>query len=105
MRDYRVWWGFFVFFIVVSVFAVQQRYRGWRRATALLETLDPAERSALSRRVRREGWRLVLMVGSIAAMTALVFAALGGAPAALVQALRVAAVGGVVGVLLLGLRR
>lgn len=105
LRDYRVWWALFVFFAVLSLLAVQHRYGRWRRASRALQQLSEPERTTLARRWRLEGWRLVLMAGSILAMTGLVFAALLGAPATLILLLRVLAITTVVGVLLLGLRR
>lgn len=105
MRDYRVWWALFVFFAVLSLLAVQHRYGRWRRASRALHDVDEPERTVLVRRWRIEGWRLVFMVASIAAMTGLVFAALLGAPAPLILLLRFLAVASVVGVLLVGFRR
>jgi hypothetical protein len=57
------------------------------------------------RRLRREGWRLASMAVSLVVMTALVFAALLGAPAALLLGLRATAVVAVVGVIALSVRR
>ena len=34
MRDFRVWWGLFVFFAALSVLAVQRGHRRWSRARA-----------------------------------------------------------------------
>ncbi len=62
------------------------------------------ERARLARRVRLEGWRLVLMTTSILAMTALVFAAFLAGPPALLLALRILAVTSVLGVLVVSTR-
>ncbi len=104
MRDFRFWWALFVFFAVLSVIVVQRGYRRWRSARDLLSAPGAPALHALDRRVRREGWRLASMVVSLVAMTALVFAALLGAPHALLLTLRVAAVAGVAAVLWLSLR-
>jgi hypothetical protein len=84
--DFRVWWALFVFFGVLSVLAVRQAYRRWRRAGDV-----------------REGLRFACMTLSVVAMTGLVFAALLQAPAALLLGLRALAVGGVIGVVWLSL--
>jgi hypothetical protein len=105
MRDFRVWWALFVFFAVLCVLALQRGYRRWRRLLPLVAAVPGPQRAVQERRLRREGWRLASMAASLLAMTALVFAALLGAPPALVLALRAAAVGGVLGVIGLGLRR
>jgi hypothetical protein len=103
MRDYRLWWGLFVFFLVISVVVVQRRYRRWVRARRALADLDHPEPAG--RLVRLEGWRIVLMMVSLVAMTGLVFAVLLRAPPALISLLRLLAVAAVAGVLVLGLKR
>jgi hypothetical protein len=95
LRDYRVWWALFVFFAALGVLVVQRRYRLWRRAKGA--SVEP-------QRVRREGWRLVMMTASLIVMTGLVFGALLGAPPALLLALRLLAIGSVLGLVLLSLR-
>lgn len=105
MSDYRFWWGLFVFFGVLSVLAVQLGYRRWRRARRALVVAPRAGAGELHRRLRREGWRLAWMIASVVVMTTLVFAALLGAPAAVVLTLRLAAIGCVAAVLWLSLRR
>lgn len=103
MRDFRIWWALFVFFGVLSVLAVQQGYRRWRRAwEAAASGPGQGERQ---RRLRREGIRLICMALSVITMTALVFAALLRAPAAVLVALRLVAVAGVSGVVWLSVRR
>jgi hypothetical protein len=54
--------------------------------------------------LRFEGWRLVLMVLSLVAMTGLVFGIFSGAPSSLLFALRLLALVMVLGVLLLSFR-
>ena len=105
MRDFRLWWALFVFFGVLSVLAVQRAYRRWSRARDAVADRPGPERALLARRIRREGWRLACMVLSVVAMTALVFAALLGAPAAAILLLRLVAVGAVIGVVWLSLSR
>jgi len=105
MSDFRLWWALFVFFAVLCVLALQRGYRRWRRVLPLVAAVPDSERAAHERRLRREGWRLASMAGSLLAMTALVFAALLGSPPVLLLALRAAAVGGVLGVIGLSLRR
>jgi hypothetical protein len=104
LRDFRLWWALFVFFAILSVLAVQYRYRRWRRAGRLLTELAGPQRTEQERRVRLEGWRLVLMTLSVLSMTGVVFAVLLGAPTVLVVPLRVSALLAVLGVLLLSLR-
>lgn len=104
MRDFRFWWGLFVFFGALSVLAVQRAHRRWLRARNAAAARPVPEQALLARRIRREGWRLVCMSLSVIAMTALVFAALLGAPAAVILFLRVLAIGAVGGVLWLSLR-
>ena len=105
MRDFRLWWALFVFFAALSVLAVQHGYRRWSRVRAAVVERPLAERAVLDRRLRREGWRLACMAAGLVSMTALVFAALLGAPAATILALRVAALGAVGGVVWLSLIR
>ncbi len=104
MHDYQIWWALFVFFAVLVVLAIQYQYRRWRRARRLLIELTGVERAEQAARLRREGWRLVLMTVSLAAMTALVFAVLLGGPPALLVSLRLLALFAVLGVLVLSLR-
>ena len=105
MRDFRMWWALFVFFGVLSVLAVQQGYRRWRRAwEAVAAASGPGQRER-QRRLRREGIRLICMALSVITMTALVFAALLRAPAAVLVGLRLLAVASVVGVVWLSVRR
>jgi hypothetical protein len=104
LPDYRFWWALFVFFGVLAVMVVQRRYGWWRRAKRALEQLPAELRAEQAQRLVIEGWRLVLMTTSIVVMTGLVFAALLGAPPALVLALRVLAVLGVLGVVVLSMR-
>lgn len=105
MRDFRVWWALFVFFGVLSVLAVQQGYRRWRRAWDALAAASEPGRDERQRRLRREGIRLTCMALSVITMTALVFAALLRAPAAVILGLRLLAVAGVAGVVWLSVRR
>ncbi|HKT59153.1 MAG TPA: hypothetical protein VJQ46_03835 [Gemmatimonadales bacterium] len=105
MRDFRFWWALFVFFAALSVLTVQRGSRRWSRARTAIAARPMAERGALERRLRREGWRLACMVASLVAMTALVFAALMGAPAAAILLLRLVALGAVGAVLWLSLTR
>ncbi|MGN6393463.1 MAG: hypothetical protein ACTHM9_14640 [Gemmatimonadales bacterium] len=105
MRDFRLWWGLFVFFAVLSVLVVQRGYRRWRSARDALAAAGTPVLQALEGRVRREGWRLASMGMSVVAMTALVFAALLGASRELLLALRWVAVGGVAAVVWLSFRR
>jgi hypothetical protein len=103
VRDFRLWWALFVFFGVLSVLAVQQGYRRWRRAWEA--AASGAGQDERQRRLRREGLRLICMALSVITMTALVFAALLRAPAAVLVGLRLAAVAGVAGVVWLSVRR
>jgi fatty acid desaturase len=91
LRDIRFWWALFVIFGVLSVLALQRGYAKWRRARSVLAALHIQARAEHARRLRREGWRLACMAASLVAMTALVFAALSGAPPVLVLTLRAAA--------------
>ena len=104
MHDYRVWWALFVFFSVLSVLVVQHRYQRWRRARRLLHEVDPRQRAEVYRRLRLEGWRLVLMTVSVLAMSGVVVTVFWPGPPALLEVLRLLALLGVVGVLLLSLR-
>jgi hypothetical protein len=103
--DYRLWWGLFVFFAVLSVLMVQVGYRRWNQLRRVLSAAPAPLTEALRHRLRREGWRLAWMAVSVVVMTALVFAALLGAPVAVILSLRVVAVVGVATVLWLSLRR
>jgi hypothetical protein len=104
LRDFRLWWGLFVFFAALSVLVIQQRYRRWRKAGIALSAMGNRAPVADMRRFRIEGWRLGLMVVSLLAMTGLVFAVFLGAPPVVLTAFRVVAVAGVLGVVFLGLR-
>jgi hypothetical protein len=104
VRDYRAWWALFVFFAGLSILVVQRRYQRWRRARRLLHEVDPRERGKASRRIRLEGWRLVLMTVSVLAMTGVVVTVFWPGPPVLLEALRLLALVGVLGVLLLSLR-
>ena len=105
MRDYRVWWGLFVLFAVLSLLVVQRGFRRWRAAQDVVARLGLPDQEHHRRRLRREGWRLAWMAVSLVVMTALVFAALLGAPAALIVVLRIAAVVAVASVVGLSLFR
>jgi len=105
VRDFRLWWALFVFFAALSVLAVQRGYRRWARVRTAVAERPASERAPLDRRLRREAWRLACMAASLVSMTALVFAALSGAPAAAILALRLVALGSVGGVLWLSLTR
>jgi hypothetical protein len=105
VRDFRLWWGLFVFFGVLSVLVVQRGYRRWHRMRAALAADTGLNRAALDRRLRREGWRLAWMALSVISMTALVFAALLGAPKAAILTLRVVAMGAVAVVVWLSVSR
>jgi nitroreductase len=105
VRDFRLWWGLFVLFAVVSVVVVQRGYRKWRSARDLLARVDVPGRAEYARRLRREGWRLVCMAASLVAMTLLVFAVFLGAPTGVILGLRAAAVLAVIAVVGLSLLR
>lgn len=92
MRDYRIWWGLFVLFAVLSLLVVQRGFRRWKVARELIDRLGPAQRAAHAGRLRREGWRLAAMTVSLVALTLLVFAAVSGAPAPAILALKIVAV-------------
>jgi hypothetical protein len=94
----------FVFFAVLSVLVVQHRYRQWRRASRLLPGLKGPARAEQTRRWRLEGWRLLLMMLSLLAMTGVVFAVFLAASPAVLSALSLLALAAVLGVLLLSLR-
>ena len=104
MRDVRIWWALFVFFAGLSVLVVQRRYHHWRGAKRLAAEADPLLRAEFDRRLRLEGWRLVLMALSILAMSGVVVTVFWSGPAALLEILRVVALLAVVGVLVLSLR-
>ena len=104
MRDFRIWWVLFVFFAGLSVLVIQRRYRRWRRARLLMHEVDPRRLPEVTRRLRLEGWRLVLMTVSLLAMSGAVVTVFWPGPTALLEALRLLAFLGVVGVLLLSLR-
>jgi hypothetical protein len=105
VRDFRLWWALFVFFGVLSVLAVQQGYRRWRRAWDAVAAASGPGQAEGQRRLRREGIRLICMAASVTTMTALVFAALLRAPAPVLIGLRLLAVAGVAGVVWLSVRR
>lgn len=94
----------FVFFAGLSVLVVQRRFQRWRRARGLLHDVDPRRRAEVGRWLRLEGWRLVLMTVSILAMSGVVVTVFWPGPRALLEVLRLVALLGVVGVLLLSLR-
>jgi CHASE2 domain-containing sensor protein len=104
VRDVRVWWGLFVFFAALSVLVVQRRYYRWRGVKRQAAESDPRVRAELDRRLRLEGWRLVLMAVSILAMSGVVVTVFWPGPVALLQVLRVVALLAVAGVLLLSVR-
>jgi hypothetical protein len=104
VRDVRIWWGLFVFFAALSVLVVQRRYHRWRDAKRLAAEAEPRMRAEVERRLRLEGWRLVLMAVSILAMAGIVMTVFWPGPAALLEILRVIALLAVMGVLLLSVR-
>ena len=104
MHDFRTWWGLFVFFAALSVLVVQRRYHRWRKAKLLLSEVDPRRRAEVERRIRLEGWQLVLMAVSVLAASGVVVTVFWPGPAALLEVLRVVAVLAVGGVLLLSAR-
>ena len=61
VRDFRMWWALFVFFGVLSVLAVQQGYRRWRRAWEAVAAASGPGQAERQRRLRREGIRLICM--------------------------------------------
>ena len=103
MRDFRVWWVLFVFFAGLSIVVIQRRYRRWREARRLLSGVGSQARPEVTRRIRLEGWRLLLMTVSLLAMSGAVVTVFWPGPTALLEVLRVVALLGVVGVLLLSL--
>lgn len=105
MWDYRVWWALFVFFLVFCVLALQRGYRRWWKLRQVMAGMTGSAGEAQARWVRREGWRLASMATALGAMLALVFVALLGGPPGLILSLRMLAVAGVVGVVILSLRR
>jgi hypothetical protein len=104
VRDFRVWWVLFVFFAGLSTVVIQRRYQRWRTARRLLAEVGSRERAAVNRRIRLEGWRVVLMTVSLLAMSGAVVTVFWPGPSALLEVLRAVALLGVVGVLLLSLR-
>jgi hypothetical protein len=104
VRDFRVWWVLFVFFAGLSVVVIQRGYRRWRKARRLLPEVDPRARAEVSRRIRLEAWRLALMTVSLLAMSGVVVTVFWPGPTVLLEALRLLALAGVLGVLLLSLR-
>jgi hypothetical protein len=104
LRDFRIWWGFFVFFAALSVLIVQRRYRRWRAAKRLAAGVEPRVRAEAERSLRLEGWRLVLMAVSLLAMSGIVVTVFWPGPPALLDILRAVAVLAVLGVLLLSVR-
>lgn len=105
MRDYRVWWGLFVLFAVLSLLVVQRGIRGWRAARELIERLELPYQAGPRRRLRREAWRLGWMTLSLVGLTGLVFAAVLGAPPAMILGLKLVAVVAVAAVVGLSLVR
>ena len=89
--DYRVLWFLFVVFAVVSVAVLRRGIRTWRRNDAALAALGGGTPD-LRRRHQLDRLRLLALGGSVLAMTALVFAALAGAPLVLVWLLQGTAV-------------
>jgi hypothetical protein len=104
VRDFRVWWALFAFFAGLSLVVIQRRYQRWLRAKRLLPEVDSRERAKVDRTIRLEGWRLVLMTISLVAMGGAVVTVFWPGPTALLEVLRMVALLGVVGVLLLSLR-
>jgi hypothetical protein len=105
VQDYRIWWGLFVLFAVLSLLVVQRGFRRWRAARELVERLGPTHRATHAGRLRREGWRLAAMTVSLVALTLLAFAAVAGAPAPAILALKLVAVVAVASVVGLSLLR
>ena len=104
MRDFRIWWVLFVSFAGLSVVVIQRRYQRWRVARRLLPEVDPRAQAEVNRRLRLEGWRLLLMTVSLLAMSGVVVTVFWPGPTAVLEVLRVVALFGVLGVLLLSLR-
>jgi hypothetical protein len=80
------------------------RVSRWRRARRLLHEVDPRQQAEVNRRIRLEGWRLVLMTVSLLTMSGIVVTVFWPGPTALLEVLRLLALLGVAGVLLLSLR-
>jgi fatty acid desaturase len=104
VRDYQIWWALFVFFAALSVLVVQRRYQRWRRARHLSQEVDPRVPREMNRRIRLEGWRLILMTVSLLAMSGAVVTVFWPGPPALLEVFRQVALLAVMGVLLLSLR-
>lgn len=104
MQDYRFWWALFVFFAALSVLVLQRRYQRWRRAQRLSQEMDPRVRVEVNRRIRLEGWRLILMTVSLLAMSGAVVTVFWPGPPALLEVFRLLALLAVMGVVLLSLR-
>ena len=69
-----------------------------------MHEVDPRERAKVDRWIRLEGWRLILMTVSLVAMSGVVVTVFWPGPTALLEVLRLVALLGVVGVLLLSVR-
>jgi hypothetical protein len=82
----------FVLFAVLSLLVVQRGIRGWRTARELIERLQLPPQAEPRRRLRREAWRLGWMTLSLVGLTGLVFAAVLGAPPAMILGLKLVAV-------------
>jgi hypothetical protein len=93
----------FVFFAGLGVLVVQRRYQRWRTARRLLHEVDSRQRERASRRIRLEGWRLVLMTVSLLAMSGVVVTVFWPGPPALLELLRLVALLTVGGLLVLSL--
>ena len=105
MRDFRLWWALFVFFGALSVLAVQRAHRRWWRARVAVAARPGPYRELHGGGFGRDGGRVACLCLRVLAMTALVFAALLGAPAAVILFLRLLAIGAVAGVIWLSLKR
>jgi hypothetical protein len=95
----------FVLFAVLSLLVVQRGIRGWRAARELIERLGLPPHAEPRRRLRREAWRLGWMMLSLVGLTGLVFAAVLGAPPAMILGLKLVAVVAVAAVVGLSLVR
>lgn len=104
MRDFRLWWVLFVFFAGLSIVVIQRGYQRWRTARRLLPEVGPRAQAEASRRIRLEGWRLVLMAVSVLAMSGVVVTVFWPGPTVVLKLLQLLALAGVLGVLLLSLR-
>jgi hypothetical protein len=104
VSDFRVWWVLFVFFAGLSILVIQRRYQSWRTARRLLHGVDPRRQEQVRRRIRLEGWRVVLMTVSLLAMSGVVVTVFWPGPQALLDVLRILALLAVGGVLVLSLR-